>query len=117
MAAQLRGAEGEGQGVISQESLSKNPIVEQAKAVESTLLNCAGKSKSPFVSAHASNPVAWQTWNEETLGLARKENKLLFVSIGFASCHCKCLKKKMVLGRLANEFCRVPCYEKGVFRE
>jgi len=35
------------------------------------------------------NPVAWQMWTPETLELAKKTQKLLFVSIGYAACHCK----------------------------
>jgi uncharacterized protein YyaL (SSP411 family) len=34
------------------------------------------------------NPVAWQMWGEDAIGLARKHNKLIFVSIGYAACHC-----------------------------
>ena len=34
------------------------------------------------------NPVAWQEWGEEALALARKHNRLLFISIGYAACHC-----------------------------
>ena len=34
------------------------------------------------------NPVAWQLWDPETLDLAKKHNRLLFVSIGYAACHC-----------------------------
>ncbi|KZF20633.1 hypothetical protein L228DRAFT_222736 [Xylona heveae TC161] len=33
------------------------------------------------------NPVAWQMWGPEALGLAKQHNKLLFVSIGYAACH------------------------------
>jgi len=33
------------------------------------------------------NPVAWQMWGPEAISLARKHNKLLFVSIGYAACH------------------------------
>lgn len=36
-----------------------------------------------------SNPVAWQMWGPEALGLAKEHNRLLFVSIGYAACHCK----------------------------
>lgn len=53
------------------------------------LANKAGESKSPYVRAHASNPVAWQLWGDDAIALARKENKLLFVSIGYSACHCK----------------------------
>lgn len=33
------------------------------------------------------NPVAWQIWSPETLELAKKYNRLIFVSIGYAACH------------------------------
>ncbi|KAE9978949.1 hypothetical protein EG328_001157 [Venturia inaequalis] len=33
------------------------------------------------------NPVAWQMWNEDALALAKKSNRLLFVSVGYAACH------------------------------
>lgn len=35
------------------------------------------------------NPVAWQMWGPEAIALAKKHNRLLFVSIGYAACHCK----------------------------
>lgn len=35
------------------------------------------------------NPVAWQLWGDEAIELAKKENRLLFVSIGYSACHCK----------------------------
>lgn len=34
------------------------------------------------------NPVAWQLWSPETLALAKTHNRLLFLSIGYAACHC-----------------------------
>jgi len=34
------------------------------------------------------NPVAWQMWTPEALALAKKTNRLIFVSIGYAACHC-----------------------------
>jgi len=40
------------------------------------------------VRAHAENPVAWQLWAPGTLALAKKHNRVLFVSIGYAACHC-----------------------------
>jgi hypothetical protein len=53
------------------------------------LVNKAGESRSPYVCAHATNPVAWQIWGDEAIALARRENRLLFVSIGYSACHCK----------------------------
>lgn len=37
------------------------------------------------------NPVAWQMWGDESLALAKKHNRLLFLSIGYAACHCNFL--------------------------
>jgi len=42
---------------------------------------------SPYLLQHAHNPVNWKPWNEETLALAKKENKLIIVSIGYSACH------------------------------
>ena len=42
---------------------------------------------SPYLLQHAHNPVNWYAWNDETLALAKKENKLLLISVGYAACH------------------------------
>ena len=61
------------------------------------------------VRAHMNNPVAWQVWDSETLALAKKHNRLLFVSIGYAACHCKPqLNKPIDLPEIAD-LARVPC--------
>ena len=43
--------------------------------------------KSPYLLQHAFNPVAWFPWGEEAFALARNENKLIFLSIGYSTCH------------------------------
>jgi uncharacterized protein len=42
---------------------------------------------SPYLLQHAHNPVNWEAWNPEVLERAKKENKLLLISIGYAACH------------------------------
>ena len=42
----------------------------------------------PKVRGHKDNPVAWQMWGPGALSLAKEHNRLLFVSIGYAACHC-----------------------------
>ena len=42
---------------------------------------------SPYLLQHAHNPVNWYPWNEQTLQLAKKTNKLLLISIGYSACH------------------------------
>jgi hypothetical protein len=57
------------------------------------LVNKAGGSRSPYVRGHMNNPVAWQLWGDEAIERARKENKLMFVSIGYSACHCACVRR------------------------
>jgi uncharacterized protein YyaL (SSP411 family) len=42
---------------------------------------------SPYLRQHADNPVYWQEWNDAALAQARRENKPIFLSIGYAACH------------------------------
>lgn len=42
---------------------------------------------SPYLLQHADNPVDWYPWGEEAISLAQKENKPIFLSIGYAACH------------------------------
>jgi len=46
----------------------------------------AGQS-SPYLRQHADNPVDWYPWGPEALEKARAEDKLIFVSVGYSSCH------------------------------
>lgn len=43
--------------------------------------------KSPYLLQHAHNPVNWFAWNDETFALAQREDKPIFLSIGYATCH------------------------------
>ena len=42
---------------------------------------------SLYLQQHARNPVDWYPWSEEALDLARREDRLIFLSSGYASCH------------------------------
>ncbi|HYW95908.1 MAG TPA: thioredoxin domain-containing protein, partial [Bacteroidales bacterium] len=42
---------------------------------------------SPYLLQHAHNPVEWYPWGDEALKRAKDENKILFISIGYAACH------------------------------
>src|SRR6201993_1047295 len=44
-------------------------------------------SASPYLLQHAHNPVDWYPWGEEAFAKAKKEGKLVFLSIGYSSCH------------------------------
>ncbi|HVJ47797.1 thioredoxin domain-containing protein [Desulfitobacterium sp.] len=43
--------------------------------------------KSPYLLQHAYNPVDWYPWNEEAFAVAEKDNKPIFLSIGYSTCH------------------------------
>ena len=43
--------------------------------------------KSPYLLQHAHNPVDWFPWGEEAFQKAKKENKPIFLSIGYSTCH------------------------------
>ncbi|MCP5063314.1 MAG: thioredoxin domain-containing protein, partial [Ignavibacteriae bacterium] len=43
--------------------------------------------KSPYLLQHAHNPVNWFPWGEEAFEKARKENKPIFLSVGYSTCH------------------------------
>ncbi|TGK04951.1 thioredoxin domain-containing protein [Leptospira semungkisensis] len=50
-------------------------------------LNRLASEKSPYLLQHASNPVDWFPWSEEAFSKAKSENKMIFLSIGYATCH------------------------------
>ena len=43
--------------------------------------------KSPYLLQHAHNPVDWYPWGEEAFQAAKREDKPIFLSIGYATCH------------------------------
>lgn len=64
---------------------------------------------SPYLLQHAHNPVNWFPWGEEALRLAKKENKPIFLSIGYSACHwCHVMEQESfeneTIAGLMNEF-------------
>ena len=49
--------------------------------------NRLAREKSPYLLQHAHNPVDWHPWDEEAFARARTENKPVFLSIGYSTCH------------------------------
>ncbi|MDP4780861.1 MAG: thioredoxin domain-containing protein [Akkermansiaceae bacterium] len=49
--------------------------------------NALAKETSPYLLQHANNPVNWMPWGEEAFAKAKKEDKLVFLSIGYSTCH------------------------------
>ncbi len=51
------------------------------------MTNHLSLESSPYLLQHAENPVDWYPWGPEALDKARKEDKPIFLSIGYAACH------------------------------
>jgi len=49
--------------------------------------NHLASETSPYLLQHVNNPVDWHAWNDEALKKAKDENKPIFLSIGYSSCH------------------------------
>ena len=49
--------------------------------------NRLAKETSPYLRQHADNPVDWYPWGDEAFNRARKENKPIHLSVGYAACH------------------------------
>ena len=51
--------------------------------------------KSPYLLQHAYNPVDWHAWNDDAFEKARREDKPIFLSIGYSTCHwCHVMEKE-----------------------
>ena len=65
---------------------------------------------SPYLLQHAHNPVDWYPWGEEALERARRENRLILLSIGYSACHwCHVMERESFesprIAALMNEHC------------
>ena len=72
------------------------------------LENQLRQHSSPYLALHGDDPVAWQEWNAVSVERARREGKLLYLSIGYFSCHwCHVMQRESyrnaVIARYLNE--------------
>ncbi|MDD5139104.1 MAG: thioredoxin domain-containing protein [Verrucomicrobiales bacterium] len=70
--------------------------------------NRLAREKSPYLLQHAHNPVDWFAWNDEAFARARAENKPVFLSIGYSTCHwCHVMERESFeqenIGKFLNE--------------
>jgi uncharacterized protein YyaL (SSP411 family) len=50
-------------------------------------INHLANETSPYLKQHAKNPINWYPWGKEALDKARKQNKPIWISIGYSTCH------------------------------
>ncbi len=70
--------------------------------------NHLAHESSPYLLQHAHNPVDWYPWGDEAFAKAKKEGKLIFLSVGYSSCHwCHVMEKESFsdeeVAKLLNE--------------
>ncbi|MGH7680875.1 MAG: thioredoxin domain-containing protein [Candidatus Eiseniibacteriota bacterium] len=70
--------------------------------------NRLASEKSPYLLQHASNPVHWYPWGDEAFEIARREDKPVFLSIGYSTCHwCHVMERESFeqedVARILNE--------------
>ena len=75
---------------------------------ETSMSNRLAKEKSPYLLQHANNPVDWYAWGEEAFEKSRKEDRPVFLSIGYSTCHwCHVMEKESFenpeVAKLMNE--------------
>ncbi|MCC6152021.1 MAG: thioredoxin domain-containing protein [Planctomycetes bacterium] len=68
------------------------------------------KASSPYLLQHANNPVDWFEWGEEAFAKAKAEDKLVFLSVGYATCHwCHVMEHESfeneATAKILNEHC------------
>jgi uncharacterized protein YyaL (SSP411 family) len=64
--------------------------------------NRLANADSPYLQQHKDNPVDWWPWCDEAFAKAKEENKAIFISIGYSSCHwCHVMEEKV----FENETC------------
>ena len=84
----------------------ENAVNPEAIAPKHT--NLLAREKSPYLLQHAHNPVDWFAWGDEAFAKARRENKPIFLSIGYSTCHwCHVMERESFedekLGAYLNE--------------
>ena len=76
---------------------------------ESRQANRLLSESSPYLQLHAHNPVNWFPWGEEAFAKARRENKPIFLSVGYSTCYwCHVMEREVfsdpVIARQMNEW-------------
>ncbi|MBS0262702.1 MAG: DUF255 domain-containing protein [Planctomycetes bacterium] len=83
------------------------PVSAKGEAA-SRFSNRLARESSPYLLAHAHNPVDWYPWGPEALAKAKQDDKPIFLSIGYSSCHwCHVMEKQVFsdpeIARYMNE--------------
>jgi hypothetical protein len=67
--------------------VTSSDVFAEQNAARPEHTNRLAHEKSPYLLQHAHNPVDWYPWGEEAFAKARRENKPIFLSVGYSTCH------------------------------
>ena len=80
---------------VAGQSPAAASVSTQSKTGEYRYTNRLIHAKSPYLLLHAHNPVDWYPWGDDAFEKARKEDKPIFLSIGYFTCHwCHVMEKE-----------------------
>ncbi len=78
---------------------------QEAAAEPNEFTNRLSRETSPYLLLHAHNPVDWYPWGPEALARAKREKKVIFLSIGYSSCHwCHVMERESFLDQEIAQF-------------
>jgi len=74
-------------GLLILIGIGKNGMSAEEVKIKHKYTNRLANEKSPYLLQHAHNPVDWYPWGEEAFAKAKREDKPIFLSIGYSTCH------------------------------
>jgi uncharacterized protein YyaL (SSP411 family) len=90
--------------LVEGEDTKSTEAASQAKT-EKHPANRLARETSPYLLLHAHNPVDWHPWGPEAFEKARKENKPIFLSIGYSSCFwCHVMERKVFMNETLAKY-------------
>jgi len=83
-------------------------LVQPLRSQEAGHVNRLAQETSPYLLQHSRNPVDWYPWGEEALQRAKREDRVIFLSIGYSACHwCHVMERESFenpeIAKLMNE--------------
>src|SRR5262249_61440013 len=96
-------------GMIYQETSLKaenNDVVNTTSTAEThSHTNRLAREKSPYLLQHQFNPVDWYAWGQDAFSKARRENRPIFLSIGYSTCHwCHVMERESFENQAVADF-------------
>jgi hypothetical protein len=90
---------------FAQPAIAYSPDEFYGGAMNPAHTNRLAREKSPYLLQHARNPVDWHPWGDEAFAKAGRENKPIFLSIGYSTCHwCHVMERESFESEKVAEF-------------